>query len=346
MDVTELKLKFEAIKGKYGIDFDPKPKQNVIGLLPTGYGKTFCAVLSSMLVNIENPISLVISPLRTLMNDQIQTLNNWNFTAVKIEPDMDSGIVKDVKEGKFNFLFSSPEMALKPYWKDIFMSKVWRENTIALVVDEVHCVSEWGEDFRKEFRHLHELRSAIRAPVLALTATSTEAVKQDIKKYLQIDDAVVIEKSPDRTNIFLDFQKADSTDLEEKIDWLLTHLRERGSAAKKIIVYCCSVDRVADVFIILRRSLGIDAYADNIKDSNHALIEMFHRSIHEKSKTRINRKFKDPNSTLRCLIATVALGMGIQINDIDIVMHLGSWKESSNQESFRRQKPILTSTWL
>ncbi|XP_060070721.1 ATP-dependent DNA helicase RecQ-like [Ylistrum balloti] len=337
MDVTELKLKFEAIKGKYGIDFDPKPeqlqvakyiieKQNVIGLLPTGYGKTFCAALSSMLVNIENPISLVISPLRALMDDQIQTLNNWNFTAVKIEPDMDSGIVKDVKEGKFNFVFSSPEMALKPYWKDIFMSKVWRENTIALVVDEVHCVSEWGEDFRKEFRHLHELRSAIRAPVLALTATSTEAVKQDIKKYLQIDDAVVIEKSPDRPNIFLDFQKADSTDLEEKKDWLLTHLRERGSAAKKIIVYCRSIDRVADVFIILRRSLGIDAYVDNIKDSNHALIEMFHRSIHEESKTRIIRKFKDPNSNLRCLIATVALGMGIQINDIDIVMHLGSPK--------------------
>ncbi|XP_060078265.1 ATP-dependent DNA helicase RecQ-like [Ylistrum balloti] len=337
MDITELKEKFNTVKGRYNIKFEPKPEQfeaakciiekkNVIGLLPTGYGKTFCAVLSAMLADIANPITLVISPLRALMDDQINSLHYWNFTAAKIEPDMDPEIIKGIKEGTFNFVFSSPETALKPFWKDIFMSNVWRENTIALVVDEVHCVSEWGEDFRRDFRYLHELRSAIHAPVLALTATSTEAVKQDIKKYLQIDDAVIIDKSPDRPNIFLDFKKADSTDLEEKLDWLLTHLREKSSAAKKIIVYCRSIDRVADVFILLRRSLGIDAYVDNIKHSNHAIIEMFHRSIHEESKTRIIKNFKDTNSNLRCLIATVALGMGIQIDDVDIVMHIGSPK--------------------
>ncbi|OWF48544.1 uncharacterized protein LOC110452937 [Mizuhopecten yessoensis] len=204
------------------------------------------------------------------------------------------------------------------------MSKVWKKNIIALVVDEVHCISEWGEDFRKEFRHLHELRSAIRAPVLALTATSTEAVKQDIKKYLQIDDAIVIYTSPDRPNIFIDFTKAESTDLEGKFYWLLSYLREKKSAAKKIIVYCRSVDKVAEVFILLRRNLGLDAYVDGIKDSSHALVEMFHR--HDESKARILRNFKDPDSNLRCLIATVALGMGIQIDDVDIVMHLGSPK--------------------
>ncbi|XP_033725325.1 probable ATP-dependent DNA helicase RecS [Pecten maximus] len=123
------------------------------------------------------------------------------------------------------------ETALKPSWKDVFMSKIWKKNIIALVVDDVHCISEWAEDFRKEFRHFHELRSAIRAPVLALTATSTEAVKKDIKKYLQIEDAIVIYTSPDRPNIFLDFKKAESTELEGKLCWLLSHLREKNSAA-------------------------------------------------------------------------------------------------------------------
>ncbi|OWF56762.1 Werner syndrome ATP-dependent helicase [Mizuhopecten yessoensis] len=286
-------------------------KQNVIGLLPSGYGKTFCAVLPTILSNVENPVTLVISPLRAPMDDQIQNFHKWNFTAAKIEPDMDQEIVSVIKDGAYNFVFSSSETALKPLWKGVFMSKVWKKNIIALVVDEVHCISEWGEDFRNELRHLHELRSAIRNPVLALTATSTEAVKQDIKKYLQIDDAIVIYRSPDRPNIFIDFTKAESTDLEGNFYWLLSHLREKNSAAKKIIVHCRSADKVAEVYILLRRNLGLDAYVDGIKDSSHALVEMFHRSIHDESKTRIPRNFKV---------------WGIQIDDVDIVMHLGSPK--------------------
>ncbi|XP_033747061.1 ATP-dependent DNA helicase RecQ-like [Pecten maximus] len=260
------------------------------------------------------------------MGDQINTLRQWNLTAVALEPDMDQEKIKMVKQGCFNFVFSSPETALKPFWKDVFMSNTWREKSLALVIDEAHCISEWGENFRKEFKHLHELRSAIRAPVLALTATSTNAVKADILKCLQIEDAHIVHRSPDRPNIFIDFQKAESTEIEKKCEWIVNHLRENNSAAKKIIIYCRSIDRVSQVFILLRSCLGIDAYANRIKDSNHALIDMFHSSIHENSKPEILRLFQDPNSNLSCLVATVALAMGIQIDDVDIVMHLGSPK--------------------
>lgn len=337
MDLNDLREKFDRERVKYGISFDAKieqlqtakyilEKKNVIGLLPTGYGKTFCAVIPTILTHVTDPITLIISPLRALMEDQIKTLQNWNMTAVALEPDMDTEKIQAIKQGSFNFVFSSPETALKPFWKDIFMSRIWKEKTLALVVDEVHCISEWGEDFRKDFRYLYELRSAVHAPVIALTATSTDAVKCDIIKYLQIEDACIIQRSPDRPNIFLDICKAQSTDIGEKFKWLIDHLRDKNSAAKKIIVYCRSIDRVSEVFILLRRSLGLDAYADRIKDSNHALIDMFHRSIHEDSKSEILRSFKDSKSNLRCLVATVALGMGIQIDDVDIVMHLGSPK--------------------
>jgi len=83
---------------------------------------------------------------------------------------------------------------------------------------------------------------------------------------------------------------------------------------------------VADVFILLKQKLGDQAYANGVKDSEHLLVEMFHRSTHEDSKKRILRNFKNPLGNLRCLVATVALGMGIQIEDVDIVMHLGSPK--------------------
>ncbi|VDI56293.1 ATP-dependent DNA helicase RecQ [Mytilus galloprovincialis] len=217
-----------------------------------------------------------------------------------------------IKEGKFSFLFSSPESALMPQWRSVFMSDVWQNKLKLIAIDEAHCVSEWGgESFRKEYQRLFELRSFFDVPVMALTATSTKEVKADIFKYLQLSDECtdIVFKSPDRANIYIQFYKRVTSDYDESLKWLIDHLRLRGIASKKIIVYCRSIDRVSEIFCTLKDCLGVKAYIDGIKDPNNILIEMFHKSTHQDSKDRILKEFKLKISRIRCVIATVALNL-------------------------------------
>jgi ATP-dependent DNA helicase RecQ len=109
-----------------------------------------------------------------------------------------------------------------------------------IAIDEAHCVSEWGDDFRKEYQQLFELRSFFKVPVMALTATSTKKVKVDIMEHLQLmeDNTDVIFKSPDKPNIFLEIAKKESTEYETCLSWLIEHIRVKGSNSKKTIIYC------------------------------------------------------------------------------------------------------------
>ncbi|VDI05716.1 Hypothetical predicted protein [Mytilus galloprovincialis] len=160
---------------------------------------------------------------------------------------------------------------------------------------------------------------------MALTATSTKEVKADIFKYLQLSDECtdIVFKSPDRANIYIQFYKRVTSDYDESLKWLIDHLRLRGIASKKIIVYCRSIDRVSEIFCTLKDCLGVKAYIDGIKYPNNILIEMFHKSTHQDSKDRILKEFKLKESRIRCVIATVALGMGLDIRDVDLVVHIG-----------------------
>ena len=107
-----------------------------------------------------------------------------------------------------------------------------------IAIDEAHCVSEWGDDFRKEYQQLFELRSFFKVPVMAFTATSTKKVKWDIMEHLQLmeDNTDVIFKSPDRPNIFLEIVKKESTENEICLSWLIEHIRVKGSNSKKTII--------------------------------------------------------------------------------------------------------------
>ncbi|CAC5388946.1 recQ [Mytilus coruscus] len=305
MDAIRAKEKFNSLKSEYNMKFEVKDEQievalavingrNVLGLLPTGYGKTLCIVLSTILSD-ESMITLVVSPLTSLIDDQISSLRGFNFRCTKIGSDTDKDDILGIKEGLFSFVFSSPESALMPQWRSVFMSDSWQKKLKLIAIDEAHCVSEWGESFRKEYQRLFELRSFFDVPVMALTATSTKEVKADIFKYLQLSDECtdIVFKSPDRANIYI-----------------YNSIKE-------------SIDRVSEIFCTLKDCLGLKAYIDGIKDPNNILIEMFHKSTHQDSKDRILKEFKLKESRIRCVIATVALGMGLDIRDVDLVVHIG-----------------------
>ena len=214
---------------------------------------------------------------------------------------------------------------MKPYWRNIFVTPTWQTRLQLIVIDEAHCISEWGDDFRKDYRLLSELRSIFKSPIMALTATTTERVKEDIMKYLQLseEDTDVVFRSCDRPNIFIEFQKRQSSDYEVSLDWLITHFKEKGVSSKKIIIYCRSIDAVSEIFLTFKSCLGLHAYAEGVVDAKNLLIEMYHKSTHPDSKTRILSEFKKDNSTIRCVVATVALGMGIDLKDVDMIVHIG-----------------------
>ena len=210
----------------------------------------------------------------------------------------------------------------------MFLTPTWQTRLHLKAVDEAHCISEWGDDFRKDYRQLSELISILKAPIMALTATTTEKVKEDIMKYLQLseDDTDIVFRSCDRPNIYIQVVKKQSTNYEVSLDSLISHFKDQSVHSKKVIIYCRSIDTVSEVFLTFKSCLGRYAYADGILDANHLLIEIFHKSTHPDSKGRILSEFKKEMSTIRCVIATVALGMGIDIKDVDMVVHMGSPK--------------------
>ena len=195
-------------------------------------------------------------------------------------------------------------------------------------MDEAHCISEWGEDFRPEFRNIEVLRSLLQCPFMAVTATATSAVRKDIMKYLhfQAKDTDIIALIPDRPNIFVDHMLKANGDYILQIQILVEHLKKYGKKAKKCLIYCRTVEMVSNIFINMKDTLQNNAYHEGKKDSDNILIEMFHSATHEKSKARILKAFKSEDSHIRCLVATVAVGMGVQIPDLDLVVHIGTPK--------------------
>ena len=166
------------------------------------------------------------------------------------------------------------------------MNETWQSKTGLIVIDEAHCISEWGEDFRSDYQHLHELRSFFSVPILTLTATSTKKVKDDIMEHLQLadDDTDIIFKSPNRPNIFIEVRKKESTDYEVALKWLIDHIKKNGQNSKKTIFYCSSIDKVSETFMTLKDSLGLHAYLYQIKHPQNILVEIFHKSTYQDSK--------------------------------------------------------------
>ena len=186
-------------------------------------------------------------------------------------------------------------------------------------------MSDWGEDFRPDYKEMAQLRSFFKVPVLAVTATGTPKVKDDVISLLQLEEekTVIVSRSADRPNIFISCQKKTSNDYEKELDWLIEHIREHGTSSKKTIIYCRSIDTVSQTFISLKEALGEYAYVGKTPNVENLLIEMYHKCTHDTSKQRILTNFSKVNSSIRCIVATVALGMGIDLPDVRLVVHIG-----------------------
>jgi ATP-dependent DNA helicase RecQ len=302
--------------GQEAIVRDVLSRRDVLALMPTGGGKSLCFQFPALL---QPGVTLVVSPLIALMQDQVRQLQNNGIPAAFINSSLDAADIQRRTEallrGEYKLLYLAPERLLLQEFFDGPLNRLSSGIGInAFVIDEAHCVSEWGHDFRTEYRQLARLRRRHpEVPLLAFTATATARVRGDIVAQLELRDPAVHVASFNRPNLFYRVRAKDKTSYRE----LLAQAMSGGAG----IVYCLSRRRVDE--------LAAKLHAEGIRAAPyHAGLDPI---------TRRDAQDAFIRDDLQVIVATIAFGMGIDKPDVRWVVHydLPRTLEGYYQESGR-----------
>lgn len=300
----------EELKKKFGFDTFKGNQEAIINnvlagndtfvLMPTGGGKSLCYQLPAQLLD---GVAIVISPLIALMKNQVDALRTFSefasiahFLNSSLKRDQVETVKEDVLAGKTKLLYVAPESLTKEEYI-IFLRQV---KVSFYAIDEAHCISEWGHDFRPEYRRIRQIINRIgKAPIIALTATATPKVQRDIQKTLEMNNATVFKSSFNRENLYYEV-RAKSQNVEKDI---IKYIKSQGT--KSGIVYCLSRKRVEE----LAESLVINGISAL---PYHAGLDSSVRSFNQ-----------DCFLMEKCdvIVATIAFGMGIDKPDVRYVIH-------------------------
>lgn len=298
----------EVLKNVFGYrefrSFQQKVIQNVLdgrdtlAIMPTGGGKSLCYQIPSLLMK---GMTVVVSPLIALMQDQVQALKTLGIPAVflnsSLETDEYREICSKVLSGEVKLLYVSPEGLNSPRVQDLLHGENVSVNCIT--IDEAHCISEWGHDFRPDYLEIACLRAQFKDAVfLALTATATKTVQKDIVSQLRMESPEVMIASFNRPNIFLEVKKK-SSGTEQVLSFISEHEGERG------IIYCFSRKRVDELYVELKQK-GINALN-------------YHAGLSDEQRMKNQEKFL--NDKVDVMVCTLAFGMGINKSDVRYVIH-------------------------
>ena len=276
-------------------------KKDTFVLMPTGGGKSLCYQLPAL---IQSGTAIVVSPLIALMKNQVDSINGIssnNSLAHVLNSSLTKTQVKNVKQDVLNnktkLLYVAPESLAKMETIE-FLKSV---NISLLAIDEAHCISEWGHDFRPDYRNIRTILEKIRSdiPIIAVTATATEKVRDDILKNLKIPNAKVFKSSFNRPNLYYEVRKKDKSVFSEIVKFIKRNIGKSG------IIYCLSRKKVEELneFLVVNDIKSIP----------------YHAGLD--SKTRVTNQDLFINEECDVVVATIAFGMGIDKPDVRFVIH-------------------------
>ncbi|MCG3166503.1 MAG: ATP-dependent DNA helicase RecQ [Bacteroidia bacterium] len=269
-------------------------------IMPTGGGKSMCYQLPAL---ISPGTAIIISPLIALMKNQVDAIRNYG-SEVGIAHFLNSSLNKaeitkvkeDVTAGRTKMLYVAPESLTKEENVE-FLKKI---NVSFVAIDEAHCISEWGHDFRPEYRRLRPIIEAIgKVPIIALTATATEKVQQDIQKNLDMMDAKLFKASFNRPNLYYEVRAKNNDVIKDIIKYIKKHPGKSG------IVYCLSRKKVEEIAETLKVN-GIRALP-------------YHAGLEAPVRAKTQDMFLMED--IDVIVATIAFGMGIDKPDVRYVIH-------------------------
>ena len=308
--MTEKRSLTEALKKYFGFDKFKGDQEQIIQnlldgndtfvLMPTGGGKSLCYQLPSLLME---GTAIVISPLIALMKNQVDVISNLSEqegTAHYLNSSLNKAAIDQVKtdiiEGRTKLLYVAPESLTKEDNVD-FLKTV---KISFYAIDEAHCISEWGHDFRPEYRRIRPIVNEIGpAPIIALTATATDKVRSDIKKNLGIIDAKEFKSSFNRPNLYYEVRPKTKDVDKDIIKFIKQHPGKSG------IIYCLSRKKVEELAAILR--------ANDIKAA------AYHAGLDSATRTQTQDAFLMED--IDVIVATIAFGMGLDKPDVRFVIH-------------------------
>lgn len=275
--------------------------KDIFVIMPTGGGKSLCYQLPALMMD---GTAIIISPLIALMKNQVDQIRSFSHDTVA--HFLNSSLTKteitkvkhDVTGGQTKMLYIAPE-TLK---KDETIEFLKSINISFVAVDEAHCISEWGHDFRPEYRRIKQMVKEIKdVPIMALTATATPKVQQDIQKNLQMGDSLLYKSSFNRTNLYYEVRpKGKKTEvLKDLVSYVKTKKGKSG------IIYCLSRKKVEEIAEVLKAN-GVKALP-------------YHAGLD--AKTRANHQDAFLMEDTDVIVATIAFGMGIDKPDVRFVIH-------------------------
>lgn len=301
----------KILKAVYGYD-DFKPKQyeiinkiinneDVCAILPTGYGKSITFQIPAIYIGYP---AIIISPLISLMDDQRMILDKLEITSCCYNSTVKNKnkLKIEILQGEYQFIYITPESIIE--LKDFFIKLESKQGISLIAIDEAHCISSYGFDFRKSYRELKFLKIILpNIPILAVTATATEIVGKDICNVLGFKNVKPIKTSFNRSNLYLEVRVK-----TKKEDDLLPIINKYPN--ESIIIYCLTrseTEKIANILTIYGIKCGI-----------------YNAGIDAIDKAETHKLFM--NEEIKVMVATIAFGMGINKSNVRVVIHYGAPK--------------------